>query len=742
MTTKVLYSVMAGFALLAFVIASAVGIGASQTAAPAASVDKDDIGGTVTSAKGPEAGVWVIAQTTDLPTQLVKIVITDDRGRYLIPDLPQANYNVWARGYGLMDSPKVRTEPGKVVDLKPTVAPDPNSAAHYYPAIYWYSLVNVPKAEEFPGTGDKGNGILPSVKTQAQWLEGMKTDGCEACHQLGNEYTRTIPSMFSNLDPPQAWLRRLQSGQAAGQMFGGTFSRLGPKRFMDMLADWTTRIQQGELPTEAPARPQGVERNIVITQWDWADPKAYLHDEIATDKRNPTVNANGPLYGSPEESRDYLPVLDPAHNTTSQLKLEYRDGTPGQPKPLQPSPFWGDESIWDSHTTPHNPMFDEQGRLWVTARIRARNNPEFCRDGSIVPSAKLTPTQNSGRQLEMYDPKTKQLSMIDTCFGTHHLLFAEDADDTLWTSSGGGGGVVGWLNVKMWDKTHDAAKSQGWTALVLDTNGNGKRDAYVEGEQNVTTGANGESLGIDSAVNTTVSSDKDTRLNAAFYGLGISPDGMVWGSVLGFPGGIVRLNPGKNPPETALAEYYEVPWNDPKAKVWGFSPRGLDVDGNGVAWVALASGHIASFDRSKCNGPLNGPKATGRQCPEGWTLYQTPGPQFKNVSLSGSADTHYYIWVDRFDTLGLGRNTPIVTGNSSDSLVALVNGKFVIMRVPYPLGFFAKGMDGRIDNARTGWKGKGVWTTWATRAPFHSETGKGTMPKVVHFQVRSNPLAK
>jgi hypothetical protein len=243
-------------------------------------------------------------------------------------------------------------------------------------------------------------------------------------------------------------------------------------------------------------------------------------------------------------------------------------------------------------------------------------------------------------------------------------------------------------------------------------------------------------------VNTTVSSDKDTRLNAAFYGLGISPDGMVWGSVLGFPGGIVRLNPGKNPPETALAEYYEVPWNDPKAKVWGFSPRGLDVDGNGVAWVALASGHIASFDRSKCNGPLNGPKATGRQCPEGWTLYQTPGPQFKNVSLSGSADTHYYIWVDRFDTLGLGRNTPIVTGNSSDSLVALVNGKFVIMRVPYPLGFFAKGMDGRIDNARTGWKGKGVWTTWATRAPFHSETGKGTMPKVVHFQVRSNPLAK
>ena len=152
---------------------------------------------------------------------------------------------------------------------------------------------------------------------------------------------------------------------------------------------------------------------------------------------------------------------------------------------------------------------------------------------------------------------------------------------------------------------------------------------------------------------------------------------MVWGSVLGFPGGIVRLNPGSNPPETALAEYYEVPWNDPKAPVWGFSPRGMDIDRNGVVWVALASGHLASFDRRKCKGPLNGPKATGRQCPEGWTLYQTPGPKFKNVTGSGSADSHYYVWVDQFDTLGLGKNTPIITGNSSDSLIALVNGKFV-----------------------------------------------------------------
>ncbi len=707
----------------------------AQETAPA-KVKPDEIGGVVSSSQGPEAGVWVIAETTDLPTRYIKEVVTDDRGRYLIPDLPKAKYTVWARGYGLVDSPKVETEPGKLVNLKPTVAPDARAAAQYYPANYWYALLKVPEKSEFPGTGPSGNGISPSLKTQGQWIHMIKTDSCESCHQLGNQYTRSIPPQLGKFDSPaQAWMRRVQSGQAGGAMLSG-LSQLGTERATGEFGDWTTRIAQGELPADKPPRPRGVERNVVITQWDWADEKAYLHDEISTDKRNPKVNANGLIYGSPEESRDYLPVLDPVHNTLSQVKIPYRDAdTPGQPKPLARSPIWGDEAIWDSHTTVHNPMFDQRGRLWYTSRIRSSKNPAFCKEGSSLVSARVTPVESSGRQLVVYDPATKQTSMIDTCFGTHHLLFAEDANNTLWTTSGGGGGVVGWLNTKMWDQTHDEQKSQGWTALVLDTNGNGKRDAYVESKQGVVTAPSGESLGISSALNAAIDPTKDTRLNAAFYGLAIGPDGMIWGSVLGFPGGIVRLNPGSNPPETALAEYYEVPWNNPKAPVQGFSPRGMDIDRNGVAWVALGSGHLASFDRRKCKGPLNGPKATGQHCPEGWTLYPTPGPNFKNVKDSGSADSHYYDWVDQFDTLGLGKNTPIATGNSSDSLLALVNGQFVILRVPYPLGFFAKGMDGRIDDPAAGWKGKGVWTTWGTRTPFHSETGKGTMPKVVHFQI-------
>jgi hypothetical protein len=704
-----------------------------------------DIGGVVSSSKGPEAGVWVIAETTSLPTRYIKEVVTDDRGRYLIPDLPKnAKYTVWARGYGLVDSPKTETEPGKTVNLKPSVAPDPKTAAQYYPANYWYALLKVPEKNEFPGTGPAGNGISTNVKNQGQWLHLVKTDSCESCHQLGNQYTRTIPPMFAKFDSPaQAWARRVESGQAGNAMKGG-LAQLGPERATAEFGDWTTRIAKGELPAEAPPRPQGLERNVVITQWDWADPKAYLHDEIATDKRNPSVNANGLIYGSPEESRDYLPVLDPVHNTIAQVKIPFRDAnTPGQPKPLQPSTFWEDEPIWDSHTTVHNPMFDGKGRLWYTARIRPGNNePAFCKEGSSLTSAKLTPLANSGRQLSVYDPATKQTSMIDTCYATHHLLFAEDANNTLWTSSGGGGGVIGWLNTKVWDQTHDEQKSQGWSALVLDTNGNGKRDAYAEAEQKVTTAPSGESLGTSAAITgPAADTTKDTRLNAAPYGIAIGTDGSVWGSILGFPGGIVRVVPGSNPPETTLTEYYEVPWNNPKASVSGFSPRGMDIDRNNVAWVALGSGHLASFDRRKCKGPLNGPTAIGQHCPEGWTLYPTPGPNFKNVKDSGSADSHYYDWVDQFDTLGLGKNTPIATGNSSDSLLALVNGKWVVMRVPYPLGFFAKGMDGRVDDPKAGWKGKGVWTTWGTRTPFHSETGKGTMSKVVHFQVRPDPLA-
>src|SRR3954447_15771335 len=117
------------------------------------SVKDNEIRGTVTSTNGAEAGVWVIAETRDLPTRYSKIVVTDDQGRYLIPDLPKANYTLWTRGYGLIDGQKVQSAPGNTVDLKATVAPDARAAAQYYPAIYWFAMLAVPPASDFPGSG-------------------------------------------------------------------------------------------------------------------------------------------------------------------------------------------------------------------------------------------------------------------------------------------------------------------------------------------------------------------------------------------------------------------------------------------------------------------------------------------------------------------------------------------------------------------------------------------------------------
>ena len=723
MTTRRLVSGVSvgfvGIALALSVAVSLIGSTAQQAVSESIRIDDDDIGGVVTGPNGPEPGVWVIAETADLPTRFVKIVVTDDQGRYVVPDLPKATYSVWVRGYGLVDSPKVRTEPGKIVNLKSVVAPNAAAAAEYYPAIYWYAMLKVPDKSEFPGTGLGGNGIPVTLKSQAQWLDVVKTNGCYTCHQLGNKATRTIPKDLGHFtSSTEAWARRIVSGQAMTQMTNN-IGRLDARRALALFADWTDRIAAGELPASKPTRPQGIERSVVVILWDWAGPKDYLHDEVSTDKRNPRVNANGLIYGATEESRDLFPVLDPVSHKATQVKMPVRDpNTPSSKQnPMTPSPYWGDEPIWDSQTSMHNPMFDEKGRVWFTSRVGAPANPDFCKRGSDHPSARLFPVDQSNRHLSMYDPKTGKITLIRTCFPTHHLVFAEDADNTLWTSAGGPqSGVIGWLNRKMFEETGDEARSQGWTALILDTNGNGKRDDYVEPNQ-------------------PLDPTKDKRVVAAFYGIAVSPvDGTIWGTVLGFPGYVIRLNPGPNPPATALAEVFEPPFP-------GYGPRGMDVDRSGVVWTPLSSGHLASFDRRRCKGPLNGPTATGQHCPEGWTLHPFPGPQLQTVTDPGSAEATYYTWVDQHDTFGLGTNVPIATGNANEALLAFVNGKFVTLRVPYPMGFYTKWMDGRIDDPKGGWKGKGLWATYSTRAPFHIEGGKGTTSKVVKFQLRPDPLA-
>ena len=233
-------------------LAALVVAGLTVAGGPVAAAD-DDITGVVTSASGPEAGVWVIAETSDFETAFRKIVVTDDAGRFLVPDLPEASYQVWVRGYGLVDSKKTGARPSEDLSLTGVVAPTPKEAAQIYPANYWYSLLEVPPASDFPGTGPRGNGIGTAMRTQADWIDRMK-DGCQLCHQLGNQATREMPMLdLAEFDSTaDAWESRIQAG-GAGPAMAAEINRIGRPRALELYADWSDRIRSGELPPAPPA---------------------------------------------------------------------------------------------------------------------------------------------------------------------------------------------------------------------------------------------------------------------------------------------------------------------------------------------------------------------------------------------------------------------------------------------------------------------------------------------------------
>lgn len=189
------------------------------------------------------------------------------------------------------------------------------------------------------------------------------------------------------------------------------------------------------------------------------------------------------------------------------------------------------------------------------------------------------------------------------------MAFAEDHDDTLWIS-GHDNEVIGWLNMKLFDETKDASKAQGWCPYILDTNGNGKPDAYV-------------------GPNDPIDPKEDKRIVGGGYGIAVNPlDGTIWEAGpadfsgplnRSYPGFILRIDPGPNPPASCITEIY----NPPKG---AFTPKGIDIDRNGMVWVSFAgSGHLASFDRRKCR-VLNGqrlPETTVRKA-GGYTQHQLP----------------------------------------------------------------------------------------------------------------------
>ena len=342
------------------------------------------------SAQGPEGGVWVIAETKDLPTNFIKIVVTDDQGRFMLPELPPATYRVWVRGYGLVDSTAVETKPrADSLTLTAIVAKTPLEAAQVYPGNYWLRCSSRPRPKSFRDrtrgqrtrTGDAdaepldqlaqiGLQLLPSARQQAHAQRRPRAEG-----EAGAQDTRRGVGMAARHRRP----RKLDYAVINNQ---------GKERSLKAYADWTERVAKGDVPP-APSRPSGVERNLVVTLWDVGDDHSFMHDEISTDKNHPTVNANGRVYAV-SAGHGQLVVLDPNENSTVALDIptrEAKEKVPSRfPAPNRPSLHWGNEHLWANPpydpADPHNPMLDSKGRVWMTSKIRSNADPSWCSDAT------------------------------------------------------------------------------------------------------------------------------------------------------------------------------------------------------------------------------------------------------------------------------------------------------------------------------------------------------------------------
>jgi hypothetical protein len=525
------------------------------------------------------------------------------------------------------------------------------------------------------------------------------------------------------------------NGASLAAQMQNNMARFGRGRGLKMYADWTDRITAGETPKVTPKRPEGVERNIVVTVQDWGAGH-YVHDQISSDHRDPHVNAGGPIYGMGTLG-GYLEVYDTKNFKNVTVPIPTLDGSNGHK---------ADAGV-------HADEMDGKGRVWMPTIYKEGPEPAYCKDGSTAFS-KFYPLsdQQAGAVLPVYDPATKKMEIVPMCAGGNHGNFSFDGTDTLYMS--GDLKVISWINTKVWDQTHDPNKATGWCPMVIDTNGDGKIEpdhTKWNAAENPLKGfgmGGGEDIGGSSSAKKPVEEaevafdpKKDTQFSAALYGMSVGKDGSIWEAayVPYVPSAIVRMTPGKNPPETCNTEIYQPP--KVNGKYLAFGVRGVGVDADGVAWAAFSSGQVGKFDRRKCK-VLNGPTAMGQQCPEGWTVYDLPSPKVGNTSAT--SDFVYSEWNDFHGVMGLGKDAKFFPAINSDSVVALRNGddKFVTFRVPYPMGFYTRGVDFRIDDAKGDWKAKTMHATFASATPWHQEDGEGSYSKIVTFQMRPNPLAE
>ena len=664
---------MALVLLVVSCVAVRVTVGGQQNV-PGVTIDKSSIGGTVVNSNGgkPEAGVWVIAETKSLQTPFRKIVVTDDQGRFLVPDLPDAAYELWVRGYGLKDSDRVKGVRGQSVKLSVADAATPQEAAKIYPASYWTAMIKPPDPADLP----------ERFKSQDEWLANLR-NGCNHCHATGIPQTR----IYTTAKDWDAMFLRAQRMHRELDVMGKTLVER-------MLADWGSRIAAGEVPP-APPRPSGMERNVVLSSWDWGFPESFVHDLISTDKRNPSLYPYGKVYGVDRTGGGRLLILDPVKNTTTWLQVEPRDKDHGYSLTKdyyrgaeENQAYVGEDPEWMA--SPHNPMFDEHGRVWMTTQIRAGGKdfyPEWAK--STINTENNTPEEidaafnivaarGNNMQLGFFDTKTSKFVSVDTAYNTHHLQL--DWEGRIWTD--GGGSALGVLDTRK-----------------LDLND-------IEGTQ-------------VAAQKMFVRVDPETKKMkpGTGYGEAVNPvDGTVWYS-----------SPQAGGPANKLYMIDPKTWkiSDYPLPAPGRYPHGIDFSSDGNVWTSLGSGHL---------GRLN--TKTGE-----WKFWDNPGLKFQGTGKeTGTTDFPYYLWIDQFNVSGLGKDTVFVTGSTSDAMFIFDPTKetFQVFRIPYPMPFYTRGLDGRIDDANAGWKGRGLWMTYSSYLPRFTETRSGS---VVKMQIRPNPLA-
>ena len=229
--------------------------------------------------------------------------------------------------------------------------------------------------------------------------------------------------------------------------------------------------------------------------------------------------------------------------------------------------------------------------------------------------------------------------------------------------------------------------------MILDTNGNGKRDEYVEPNQ-------------------PVDPTKDKRIVAGFYAVMPNPaDGSVWGTV-----------PDLSRAQSCASLRESIPrrLRSPRSTMSrcpALASAAADIDKQGVVWASLASGHLAASIAENAKDRSTDRKRPAIIAPRAGRSINIPVRAFKGIG-ENSAESSYYSWVDQHNTFGLGEDVPMSTGNLNDGLIAMKDGKMILLRVPYPMGFYAKGFDGRIDDPKAGWKGRGLWSSSGDRAPW------------------------